>query len=1471
MTVCIKRYRIRGWLSCLTILLFFIVLDTAPLRADADTLLVLPGLRLESVEGRSTNLDKNFFERVQDFSSDHYLRDLGSSVGRLEAKFREDSKWYGAHCTASLISERYVLTAHHCVKSSPDIEELRVRFGYLSENLANVGQETAFEYVQSADGERVLAADRTGGKISLLDGRTGAPLVRFYGHVEKTTYGALSRSGDLAALIDTEGRISIWSTDVEATHVRRIRRAFRELTDIESQGASRPFQEDLVEDLQGASELDRLLQVRIAKTRLSELVGILRSPLHELPFVEGGFKHAVFGVLEGESTDTLATSENRKAIVWDAVSGEELLRVEIERDSVAALIQDGKRQMIAFPGHRLLSDVAISPTGEFAAFGATDGTIFVYDLMELRQVHAFEGHTGRIKALGFDQTGRILISVGHDRSSRQWNISTGLQEIFSRTWILDAIPIEYSPIEELDYAILEIVGDSSSLSPTRFYEPLKLFPAAPVPGEELLVLHHPEGQNLRATQSKCRVIELSHSDLDRIAETNLVTAALAHRCDTRPGSSGAPIFNEKYRLAIGIHHAGVGRLQNNFAKRLDVIISQSSILRQLQFNARPPTEEEQARLDIETRFLTDAAIGLVQEGANSKAIGLARYALPNEISKPNRPYVQEALDALYLAWSTRREMTVFGGQNTHFLEAIELSDRRILCFGLNGEIVIFGSSGELNSILSGHQGRVLGVYEMSNGTILSWSTDRTVRVWQNGKSKLVQMQWQSYAGDIATPRELFELEDGRIFVWGGISGGILGPTHEWDVILSGHRQSIIGALQLEDGRLLTWGGEGTAKIWGLDGAEIVRFSEHTTWINGGLQLANGNLLTWTNTDEARLWRLDGTQLAVMSFPGEDILGAHQLIDGSLVTWSDNQYSEGSFSSSQRGEKTFSLRIWSDSGSLLADFIGHEGRILGVTELNDHRILTWSEDGSARVWNIARRSVIALNGHTDKLNGAMELDGQIFTWSNDNTLRVWTSTGAHVAVLAGHDAEVLGAKALSDGRLMSWSNDFTVRLWAMGDVPGTRIVEGASDSRAIQLQDGRLLTWSWSGNAASLRDPDGTLTKRLVGHDAGILGARELRNGRLMTWGWDATARLWSSRGEAIGQLLGHPYAVYNAVQLQNGNLITISQGPHLRIWDTNGGEIGVAEATFLLELSDGSLLLSNGETANLFGQDGKRLSVFSGHTGSIDGALELSNGNLATWARDQTARIWKRDGTQVAVLEHCLSEDLVPMRVNERDPLSGSTRVQLRSDCIIWGGLEAHGGRLVTWGDERTAQIWESDGSKGPELVGHCPLPIESDLNCSIKGTIELRDHRILTWSSDGTARIWSPDGTPRQILRGHCQSPWTKEHCEMGADELSDGRIVTWSNDHDIVIWRGDGTRSAVLSGHCSPPNETNSNCNIDGVLELSDGQLLSWSDDGTLRIWPTDVSEFFNVVDSTLDILKPLSRIDLCKYRVEEEQNCS
>ncbi|MCF3932392.1 trypsin-like peptidase domain-containing protein [Acuticoccus sp. M5D2P5] len=126
--------------------------------------------------------------------------------------------------------------------------------------------------------------------------------------------------------------------------------------------------------------------------------------------------------------------------------------------------------------------------------------------------------------------------------------------------------VTLDPVEDsaaLDYAIHRVDG-----APGAKWGTVALDPGGVVRDlQSLFVVHHPGGREQHVSLA-CA----THSPA-------LDGADMLHLCDTLPGSSGAPVFDNESRAMVGLHYRAVVPGELNAAKRLHEIVAASPTLR----------------------------------------------------------------------------------------------------------------------------------------------------------------------------------------------------------------------------------------------------------------------------------------------------------------------------------------------------------------------------------------------------------------------------------------------------------------------------------------------------------------------------------------------------------------------------------------------------------------------------------------------------------------------------------------------------------------------------------------------------------------------------------------------------------------------------------------------------------------------------------------------------------------------------
>ncbi|WP_437679095.1 nSTAND1 domain-containing NTPase [Sorangium sp. So ce131] len=158
-------------------------------------------------------------------------------------------------------------------------------------------------------------------------------------------------------------------------------------------------------------------------------------------------------------------------------------------------------------------------------------------------------------------------------------------------------------------------------------------------------------------------------------------------------------------------------------------------------------------------------------------------------------------------------------------------------------------------------------------------------------------------------------------------------------------------------------------------------------------------------------------------------------------------------------------------------------------------------------------------------------------------------------------------------------------------------------------------------------------------------------------------------------------------------------------------------------------------------------------------------------------------------------------------------------DWVTRAAYSRDGKRIVTACMDRTARVWNADGSGDPLVLrGHGEGVWSAAFSPDGK--------RIVTSSWDRTARVWNADGSGEPIvLRGHAGAVFSAAFSPDGK------RIVTSSWDKTARVWNADGSgEPIVLRGH------------EDAVFPAAfspDGKhIVTSSWDRTARVWNADGS---------------------------------
>ena len=537
---------------------------------------------------------------------------------------------------------------------------------------------------------------------------------------------------------------------------------------------------------------------------------------------------------------------------------------------------------------------------------------------------------------------------------------------------------------------------------------------------------------------------------------------------------------------------------------------------------------------------------------------------------------------------------------------------------------------------------------------------------------------------------------------------------------------------------------------------------------------------------------------------------------------------------------------------LREALPHLGRTLftlsdhtdAVWNTNGSRILTASDDGTARVWDAQTgKEQLVLSGHTAGVYRARwNADGsRILTASSDGTARVWdVITGRELLVLSSQTGQIRRAVWNADGhRILTVEecdqySDYeclgsAVRVWDV--VTGAELLTltdltGRIRQAEWNADESRILTIGHSGGVLQVWDSGtGDELFALSGHTGDIFEAVWSHdNIRILTSSFGGTVQVWDTEtGEELLTFSGHIVSVYQALWSTDGSRILTAgcdvymtrkshecrQGT-VQVWDaTTGIEILSLSGYSAMWNADASRILTIGyggkmQIWNM--ETGEELRSFSGHAGMVHQAVwNADSSRILTVGCD---RIESYAGPEA---DRCLENS-----ARVWDVVTGAELLTLadHTDWISQAAWDANGNRILT-SSGSTVRVWDAQTkTELPAFSGHTNWVRQPVWNAD--------GSRILTTSGeDDTARVWDA-GTGEELLTLSGHMDWVSQ-AVWNADE---SRILTASGDDTARVWdAGTGEELFILSGHTEWVRQA--------VWNADENLILTASDDGTARVW--------------------------------------
>ena len=392
--------------------------------------------------------------------------------------------------------------------------------------------------------------------------------------------------------------------------------------------------------------------------------------------------------------------------------------------------------------------------------------------------------------------------------------------------------------------------------------------------------------------------------------------------------------------------------------------------------------ERNSMLKMQSHYIAEKAEKLIEEEKYSLATRLLLAVLPENLDKPNRPYVVEAEAVLRDVFFLRNVVQTVGHEN-----AVNSAQ-----FSPDGNYIVTASSDKTAKIWDAKTGRQVGETMTHNGSvnsaqfspdgnyIVTASYDKTAKIWDTKMGRQVgeTMKHESGVNSAQFSPDgnyiVTESYDKTAKVWDAKTGKQVGETMT-------HNGSVNSAQFSPDGKyIVTASDDNTAKIWDAKaGRQVGETITHDGPVNSAQFSPDGNyIVTASDDNTAKIWDAKtGKQVGETMTHNGSVNSAQFSPDGNYIVTASWDYT---------------AKIWdAKTGEQVGKTMTYDGLVESAQFSPDgNYIVTASRDELVKIWDAKTgKQAGETMTHNGWVNSAQfSPDGNyIVTASNDKTAQI----------------------------------------------------------------------------------------------------------------------------------------------------------------------------------------------------------------------------------------------------------------------------------------------------------------------------------------------------------------------------------------------------------------------------------------------------------------------------------------------------
>jgi len=474
-----------------------------------------------------------------------------------------------------------------------------------------------------------------------------------------------------------------------------------------------------------------------------------------------------------------------------------------------------------------------------------------------------------------------------------------------------------------------------------------------------------------------------------------------------------------------------------------------------------------------------------------------------------------------------------------------------------------------------------------------------------------------------------------------------------------------------------------------------------------------------------------------------------------------------------GSQDGTVRVWDlETGETLRTLKVHEYWFVVVAVVDSRRAVSSSDYGALRLWDLETGETLrTLRGHSDEISAVAVVDGhRAVSGSQDRTLRVWNlETGETLLRLEGHSKNISALAVVDGRRVISGSSDRTLRVWDLETGETLRTLKGHSgEVSAVAVVDSRRAISASLDRTLRVWDlKTGKTLRILKGHSAGVTTLVVVNGRQAISGSIDRTLRVWDlETGEILHTLEWHPDGITALAMVDDRRVISGSSDGMLRVWSLEAGEIRHtperSNGVLAVAIVDGRRAVSGSRDGQLRIWDletGKILRTFGGLQAEVLAVAAVDGHRVISGSNDGKLRVWDLEtGDNLRTISQSLPHARAMAVVDTRRVISVSffdTRLTVWN-LVTGQALSAH--KEFAYEVYAVAVV---DGHRavsgfGSRLLlwdfetGETLRTFEWHLTW-IRAVAVVNRRQVISGSDDCMLRVWDLEtGETLQILEGH-------------------------------------------------------------------------------------------------------------------------